>query len=179
LTQLANRGIRRSYTVHDAPEHNGIVERANYTIVDLARAMLVDQGLPKKLSEQGSTPFEAVKKVKPDLSKAQRWGCRVIVRLKRLPGTKLSARGAEARWIGPSLNTVDGHIVYWPTSGKVTVERDIRFVDTPAFEGEDDGEFDGQESLQTPHERAVSNVERQTLRQMKLITSSIPLSSRP
>jgi len=32
---LEERGIERSLTVHDTPEHNGIAERANYTILDL------------------------------------------------------------------------------------------------------------------------------------------------
>jgi len=145
-----SKGIKRSLTTHDTPEHNGIVERANYTVVDLARTVLADSKLPKKLwtyammyavwiknrmptkvlaKDNAKTPYEFVTKEKPDMSKAHRWGSRVFVRVKKEPKSKLNARGAEARWIGPSTETLDGSIIYWPSSGKVSIERDFRFLD--------------------------------------------------
>ena len=154
---LRIKGIRHQLTTHDTPEHNGIAERANYTIVDLARVMHADSGLPKKLwpysvsysvwiknrmptkalkYRKKDTPYEAVFESKPDMSKAKQWGCRIIVKLKKTPASKLNERGEEARWIGPSINTVDGQIVYWPNSGKVTVERDIYYLEKSMLEGE-------------------------------------------
>ena len=41
--------IKRETTTVYTPEQNGIVERKNRTIVEAARAMLCDQGLPKFL----------------------------------------------------------------------------------------------------------------------------------
>ena len=42
-------GIKRETTTPHTPEQNGVAERKNRTIVEAARAMLCDQGLPKFL----------------------------------------------------------------------------------------------------------------------------------
>ena len=42
-------GIKRETTIAYTPEQNGVVKRKNRTIVEVARAMLCDQGLPKFL----------------------------------------------------------------------------------------------------------------------------------
>ena len=42
-------GIKRETTTVYTHEQNGIAERKNKTIVEIARAMLCDQGLPKFL----------------------------------------------------------------------------------------------------------------------------------
>ena len=39
-------GIQRQLTVPYTPEHNGVAERKNRSIVGVARAMLHDQSLP-------------------------------------------------------------------------------------------------------------------------------------
>jgi transposase InsO family protein len=44
---LAKEGIRFQCTVGYAPEQNGIAERKNRTLVEAARTMLIDSGLPK------------------------------------------------------------------------------------------------------------------------------------
>jgi hypothetical protein len=43
----AGHGIRREKTVPKTPQQNGIAERMNRTIMERARSMLVDAGLPK------------------------------------------------------------------------------------------------------------------------------------
>ena len=45
----AREGIRREWTALYNPEQNGIAERNNKTIVEVARAMLSDQDMPKFL----------------------------------------------------------------------------------------------------------------------------------
>jgi hypothetical protein len=151
---LARKGTRRSLTAHDTPEHNGVAERLNYTLANLVRAMLVGSGLPKSLwsyalmnatwlknriptsalGKEGKTPFEMVYGRKPDLSRAREWGCKVMVKVKN--EDKLDARAEEARYLGPSGETSDGFHIYWPKTGRVTVERNVRFLDGSAFEGE-------------------------------------------
>ena len=42
-------GIKRETTTVYTPEQNGVAERKSRTIVEVARAMLCDQGLPKFL----------------------------------------------------------------------------------------------------------------------------------
>jgi len=40
------RGIRRRLTVPHTPEQNGIAERKNRTLVEAARCMMIQSGLP-------------------------------------------------------------------------------------------------------------------------------------
>ena len=42
-------GIKRKTTTPYTPEYNGVAERKNHTIVEVVRAMLHDQRLPKFL----------------------------------------------------------------------------------------------------------------------------------
>ena len=41
-------GIRRPLTVPRSPQQNGVVERKNQTILDMARSMLKSKKLPKE-----------------------------------------------------------------------------------------------------------------------------------
>ena len=151
---LAKKGTKRSLTAHDTPERNGVAERLNYTLANLVRAALLGSGLPKSLwgyalmyatwlknrvphkaiESEGKTPYEMVYGEKPDLSRAREFGCKVMVKVKAVD--KLDARAKEGRYLGPSSETSDGFHVYWPKTRRVTVERNVRFLDGSAFEGE-------------------------------------------
>ena len=96
---LANKGIKRSLTAHDTPEHNGVAERLNYTLANLVRSMLIGSLCPKSLwgfallyatwlknripckalESEEKTPYEMVYGEKPDLTRAREWGCKVFV----------------------------------------------------------------------------------------------------
>jgi len=88
------------------------------------------------LKFEGKTPYEAMHGRKPDLSRAHRWYGRVYAQTAAERGTKLGPRAKEGRWVGPSSETDDGHKIYWPGTGRVTVERNVRFLDESAIEGE-------------------------------------------
>ncbi|MBW0553755.1 hypothetical protein O181_093470 [Austropuccinia psidii MF-1] len=44
-----NRGIENITTTPYTPQHNGIVEPLNHTLLDKARAMRIETGVPKEL----------------------------------------------------------------------------------------------------------------------------------
>lgn len=46
---LESQGIRRQLSVEYTPQQNGVAERANRTIVEMARAMLIKSNVPKAL----------------------------------------------------------------------------------------------------------------------------------
>jgi hypothetical protein len=46
---LQEKGIKRELTVHDSLQQNGVSERLNHTIVELARAMLILKNVLKFL----------------------------------------------------------------------------------------------------------------------------------
>ncbi|KAM7520477.1 hypothetical protein LguiB_019439 [Lonicera macranthoides] len=49
LEYCKETGIRRQLTVHYSPQQNGVAERKNRTIAEMARSMLKGKGLPNKL----------------------------------------------------------------------------------------------------------------------------------
>ena len=94
---LKSKGTKQKLTVHDTPQHNGVAERLNRTILEKVHAMLHASGQPKFLwgkvarhavwlknrtptkALNGGTPFEAVYGVKPNLCNIREWGCQVWV----------------------------------------------------------------------------------------------------
>jgi hypothetical protein len=95
VMHLKTRGTRQKLTVHDTPEHNGVAECLNHTILEKVRAMLHSSGQPKFLWAEAarhtvwlknctptkaldfSTPYAAAYGKPPDLSTLYVWGCRI------------------------------------------------------------------------------------------------------
>jgi hypothetical protein len=95
---LKSAGTEHKLTVHDTPQHNGVAERLNRTLLEKVRAMLHDSGLPRSLwgeaarhavwlknrtptkALDGATPLEAATGKVPDLGRVRPWGSRVWVR---------------------------------------------------------------------------------------------------
>ena len=83
---LNSKGTIQKLTVHDTPQHNGVAERRNRTILERVRALLHSTGLPRTLwgeaarhivwlmnrtstkAVEGMTPYEAAFGGRPDLS---------------------------------------------------------------------------------------------------------------
>jgi hypothetical protein len=114
---LQSSGTVQHLTVHDSPQSNGAVERANRTHLDGARAMLIEGKLPNNLWAEAvlyhvwirnrvltraltdpRTPHERATGKKLDLSTVHPWGCKVWV--KRLDVGKLEPRTEECRFVG-------------------------------------------------------------------------------
>jgi transposase InsO family protein len=145
---LAKAGTARNLTVHDTPEHNGVAERSNRTLLERVRAMLHSSGLPKFLWGEAvkhavylknrtatralanKTPYEMAMGVKPNLSDLHEWGCKVWVH--SAGGSKLDGRAAVGRWVGYD-DSSSGHRIYWPDRRSVTVERSVKFSEEAAF----------------------------------------------
>ena len=89
---LKSRGTEQKLTVHDTPQHNGVAERCNQTIVEWIHALLHSSGLLKNLwgeaarhvvwlmnctltkAVDGMMPYEAAFGKKPDLRHECEWG---------------------------------------------------------------------------------------------------------
>ena len=153
---LKTKGTMQKLTVHDTPQHNGVAERRNRTIVERIRALLHSSGLPKTFwgeaarhvvwlmnrtstkAVEGMTPFEAVFGKKPDLRHVREWGERVWVRIEG--GNKLGGRVKEGRWLGIDERS-KGFRILWPDTKTVTTERNVYHDKTCSsacrLEGED------------------------------------------
>ncbi len=115
---LKKRGTKQKLTVHDTPQHNGLAECRNRTILERVRAVLHASGLPRFLWAEAArhivwlmnrtgtkalngniTPFEALYGQKPNLRGICEWGEKVWVRLE-VKGFKLGGRVKEGCWVG-------------------------------------------------------------------------------
>ena len=146
VLHLNSKGTTQKLTVHDTPQHNGVAERRNRTILERIRALLHSTGLPRTLwgeaarhvvwlmnrtstrAVEGMTPYEATFGKKPDLSEVREWGERVWVRVEG--GDKLGGRVREGRWMGLDGKS-KGVRIYWPDTRTVGIERNV-YVDKTA-----------------------------------------------
>ena len=105
----------RNLTIHDTPEHNGIAERVNHTLLERVRAMLHSSGLPKFLwgeainhavylknrtgtkAFDGKTLYEVFHGTKPNLRGLPEFGSQVWVH--DTSGSKLDGRAVVGRWV--------------------------------------------------------------------------------
>jgi transposase InsO family protein len=139
---LAQAGTVRNLTVHDTPEHNGIAERLNRTLLEKVRAMLHASQLPKFLwgeavkhaiylknrtstkALDGKTPYEAFFGVKPNLRNLPEFGTKVWV---HTPGnSKLEGRSVIGRWVGFDEES-SGHRIYSPEKRSISIQRSVKF----------------------------------------------------
>lgn len=100
------------------PEQNGVAERYNRTIIEGARAMLIDAQLPKKYwllamrtmsylrnrsptrANNYKTPYEVFYSKKPDLSHVNPFGCEVMVHIPGEHRLKWDAKAWTGRFVG-------------------------------------------------------------------------------
>lgn len=157
IAHLKARGTVQKLTVHDTPQHNGVAERRNRTILERVRALLHASGLPRFLWGEAArhvvwllnrtstkavddmTPLESAFGTKPDVREVREWGEKVWVRTET-KGFKLGGRVKEGRWVGIDENS-KGFRVYWPDKKTVSVERNVYFnkagLSDSRLEGED------------------------------------------
>jgi hypothetical protein len=155
IDYLKSRGTHQKLNVHDTPQHAGVAERRNRTIMERVRALLHASGLPKNLwgeaarhvvwllnrtttkAVEGMTPYEAAFGKKPNLKGLREWGEKVYIRTEG--GTKLGGRVKEGHWLGVDEES-KGVRIYWPISKTVTVERNVYYDNSSAGRFEEEQE---------------------------------------
>ena len=186
---LEKHGIHHRLTVPYTPEQNGVAERRNRTLMEMARCLLLQSNLPgsfwaeavntanyilnrcptRKLD--GRTPYEVWYGEPPDVSYFQRFGSQVYVLDKKLGKSKLDPRSETGLFLGYSSES-KAYRVWLPEQKKVTIARDVRFIGSTAVQqaepinGSDDP-FEGSyvettkqiDSHETTQEDATSRAE--------------------
>ncbi|KAL8124629.1 hypothetical protein AgCh_012324 [Apium graveolens] len=91
-----SHGIKQEFSAPGTPQQNGVVERKNRTLIEAARTMLEEVKLPTYfwaeavqtacftqnatlINKHGKTPYEMVKKKKPNLKYFHVFGCKCFV----------------------------------------------------------------------------------------------------
>jgi transposase InsO family protein len=114
---LEDRGITHKMMMADTPQHNGVAEWLNRTLLDKTRAMLSDANLPESYWLEalnyavllhnvspskflGTTPTEEYTGTKPDISRLRVFGCVAHVYVPAHARGKLSARSMACTFLG-------------------------------------------------------------------------------
>ena len=146
---LKNEGIRHERTVPKTPEQNGVSERMNRTLVEMARSML--QGQSRKLWAEAvntaaylrnrsptnaldrKTPYEAMNGKKPDVSHLREFGCECFVHVPKDERKKFDAKSKKCTFVGYG-DAVKGFRVYDANKNKIHLSRDVIFNETPVLQ---------------------------------------------
>ena len=144
-THLKSLGITPTFSAPYTPQHNGVAERKIQSIVNAARCMLIESGLPMRFWSEamryatiienraptkavdGVTPYEAWHNKKPDLASLRIFGCRVLA-LDHEGPAKLDVKTREMLYMGPAMGG-DGHRLFNPATGKYLASRDVHFIE--------------------------------------------------
>ncbi len=139
------RGIHHEMTNPDTLQENGIAERANRTIKEMALCMLEDAGLPKKYWAEAClyavhilnqtpmralngdiTPHEVYTGVKPSVAHIRPFGCKAYVHIPDKRRKKFDVKSLECVLLGYSKHKRAYRLLHRPT-GKIIESRDIVF----------------------------------------------------
>lgn len=137
-------GIRRKLSSPRIPQQNGVAERKNRTVVEMARSMMTATDIPKQLwaeavattvyllnlsptkAVMNRTPYEAWKGRKPRVSHLKIFGCIAYVLDTSLSRHKIDKKFEKCILIGYSPKST-AYRLYNPLSGKDLISRDVKF----------------------------------------------------
>ncbi|MCO5571668.1 hypothetical protein L7F22_025415 [Adiantum nelumboides] len=125
-------GIKRHLTTPHTPQQNGVAERKNRIIVEMARSMIKAKGLPD------SFWAEAVNTAVYILNRSYTKAVKDMT-------TKWNAKSQKCIFLGYNEES-KGYRLYNPTTKKIVISRDVVFAEQPHHEEEDeDSSFENQE----------------------------------
>ncbi|KAG8496293.1 hypothetical protein CXB51_009141 [Gossypium anomalum] len=163
-------GIYHQLTTVYTPQQNGVCERKNRTVMNIARCLLFQSKLPNSFwaeavnssvyllnrlpthAVKDKTPFEAWYGLKPSVSHLKVFGCVCYVVVPAERGTKLEERSVPCIFVGYSSDK-KGYRVYDPSTRKILVSRDIRFDEKKIWN------WDGSNASQFEEDSAKGNLE--------------------
>ncbi|KAK8937447.1 hypothetical protein KSP39_PZI012254 [Platanthera zijinensis] len=137
-------GISHQLTAAYSPQQNGVAERKNLTIMDMARSMVKGKGLPKKFwaeavqvavyllnrcptkSVKFKTPFEAWCGRKPSVKHLRVFGCVAYAHIPDQRRRKLDDRSEKCIFVGYAPAS-KAYKLYNPETEKPIISRDVVF----------------------------------------------------
>ena len=137
-------GIRRHLTAPYTPQQNGVVERRNRTLMEMARSLLKHMSMPNYLWGEAirhatylinrvstralndQTPYEMLRSKKPNISQIRVFGCIGYAKIEGAPLKKLDDRSLMLVHLGTELGS-KAYRLYNPNTRRVIVSRDVVF----------------------------------------------------
>ena len=141
---LDQHGIQQRLSIPYNPQQNGVAERRNRTLLDMARCQLIQAQLPPSFWAEAvgtanyirnrctskalanETPFELWKGWTPVVGHMRTFGTKVFILNKNPTKGKFEPRSKEGIFIGYPEHA-KGYRVWIPAEKKAVVSRDIRF----------------------------------------------------
>ncbi|CAL2228454.1 unnamed protein product [Prunus armeniaca] len=139
-----DHGIQRQLTMAYTPQQNGVVERKNITVVEMAKVMLHEKEIPYFLWAEAVhtsvyilnrcptkawnnvTPFEACSGRKPRIAHLKVFGSLCYVHVPNEVRHKVEPNSVKGVFVGYAT-CEKGYRIYYPISKKLTLSRDIIF----------------------------------------------------
>lgn len=161
ISYCEEAGITRQFTAPYSPQQNGVVERRNRTVIEMARSFLKEKQLPLTLwgeavrhslyvlnrlptrAVTGVTPYEAWSKCKPNIGHIRVFGCLAHMKLPIVHTTKLSDRSKLVINLGKEPGT-KAYRLYDPEKKSVHVSRDVVFEEDKSWSWDSDKETEGE-----------------------------------
>ncbi|GKB27442.1 retrotransposon protein, putative, ty1-copia subclass [Tanacetum coccineum] len=165
LDHLKDHGIIAHRTPPYTPQHNGVSERRNRTLLDMVRSMMSQTTLPKSFWDYAletaarilnmvptkkveKTPYEVWHGQAPKLSYLKVWGCEALVKRDTLTKPdKLEPRAFKCIFVGYPKETM-GYSFYYPPENKVFVARNAEFFENKVIDQEASGSLEDLEIIQ-------------------------------
>jgi len=143
---LEREGIHRRLSIPHTPQQNGVAERMNRTIMDMARCLMLQSQLPRGFwaeaivaacyirnrcptsSLGGDIPYEKWTNKPVSLDHLRVFGSNVYILDKVQGKDKFAARSKKGIFVGYPREA-KGYRVWLPCDKKVVVARDIKFLE--------------------------------------------------
>jgi hypothetical protein len=144
---LVEEGIKHEFSAPYTPQQNGVVERTNMTLIDMARTMLGEYKTPERFwSETVNTACHAINRLylhrllkktsyelltgnKPNVSYFHVFGSKCYILVKRGRHSKFAPKAIEGFLLGYDSNT-KAYRVFNKSSRLVEVSSDVVFDET-------------------------------------------------
>lgn len=140
-------GVLHQTTISHTPQQNGVAERANRTLIEMARCMLHESGLPPSLWAEAVntaayirnrsptkvlgevTPYEKWYSKKPSVAHFKTFGCDAVVLQKQRTGGKLEPKGLKMKFVGYE-NFSKGYRLFNTERREIVKARDVIFFES-------------------------------------------------
>ncbi|GKD42559.1 retrotransposon protein, putative, ty1-copia subclass [Tanacetum coccineum] len=165
LDHLKEHGIISHRTPPYTPQHNGVSERRNQTLLDMVRSMMSQTTLPKSFWDYAlesvarilnmvptkkvdKTPYEVWHGQALKLSYLKVWGCEALVKRNTLTKPeKLEPGSFMCNFVGYPKERM-GYCFYYPPENKVFVARNAEFFENDLIDQEASGSLEDFEIIQ-------------------------------
>uniref|UniRef100_A0A1J3J2T0 Retrovirus-related Pol polyprotein from transposon TNT 1-94 n=4 Tax=Noccaea caerulescens TaxID=107243 RepID=A0A1J3J2T0_NOCCA len=147
---LDKNGIIHQTSCPYTPQQNGVAERKNRHLMEVARSMMFHTNVPKRFWGDAVvtacylinriptkilndlSPFKVLNQTEPSIDYLRVFGCVCFVLIPGEQRNKLDAKSVRGMFIGYSINQ-KGYKCYIPETRRVLVSRDVKFIESKGY----------------------------------------------